>query len=1365
MSIDYGEIICQAVDTIVSERLNGISYDTTILCTIEDDSRREDGVYIVSNGSTKFEAYTTDTSFRKGTNVYVQIPSGDWNQQKIITAKKIEKEDTTMVYISPFSQLVDITGNLLSGDTSNGLVANGDITEVSVSGDVPVAVNYSEFTRLGVQAQFRAWLNPMGTTEGEYGLRIYITGSKQKTVSQMQQEATEDDKVQTAEETESETKKEPTIEYIIELSSYDMQGNPYNFENYFQQEKVLDISSLKEITSIRAEFYQEKNFKDAEGVDIPAKDNFQNPVAPNLFIKDVYITLGYDVSEFDDEMVRIYSLNSPTYVATAEEGQNNKLIGLRWIHKLEDGNFKSIKEEDTLPYDYEVRWYRYKLGAPSVDEYSGVYWEMLAIQKNNGEVEPKMPAGAEWIENGLSKNFFEAWLVPDTNRQNEQIKAVLLYNNKYFVSNILTFSNEKEVINQSTIDVLQALSVQCDDNGDGICDAQDSFGNYRIYNLGNVLLDQHESQLVRQWIPYFKVTADGLTAAPSKLTEAESIEWIIPTKNTMIKINESFYSDITENKDRYIDEDGRLHLIRYPVPTDDPIGGFNDNFVQQYQIGSYYSQTYSDNTIQCIIVKNGITYSTTKEMTFGPAGTTGTDCTFILDFDDGATCIRHGSSATTVTARLYDENNKEVDISKYSITWSWRNSDADIWKNEKIKDFISIKSIDSNGNSYPNYKRELQATDSNPDFNYHILQATLSGWGDYDLIAYLPIPFCTSTNYSHISGPTKVIYDSSGELLDYFQAPYELYLKSGLAENDVSWIIKYYNQSEESIGPKLQQGKDSKYRLTPPSVYIDETCQFVRVLAQVGNSTIWSQPLLIMKNRYPIGMVNKWDGSLVIDKKNNAIFSASMIAGSKNKDNQFSGVILGDIGKSESNAESGFAGTGLYGYSDGEQAYAFKGDGTGFIGKDGSGRIKFDGNESSIYSAGYDDGYGMMINLGKISKEENNNEVKIEANGYIEYKKGKQIIFKLNSDSDDAYLQINSYQEDSDNPITLMYVDDDSYYLKSANFDEDYIGKPFEELKTLEAKGTYFNLQNGDLYTANGYFRGHIEADTGTFYGGINIDGTTATYQPYDCYTNYSNEMVSVPIYREDGSLDYKTFQPNSAEIINGELGFLGNIQIIYPGMKTINDGITSLNGLLAMMYSTDSHLMALSTQNSFISNQAAEAASQAQSAIDKVENQVAIIKQNVADIQAILNGEAQGAFLYKAGFGTERLSIYEVTKYDQETGYIKTVAEAGGLFIDTTTSKGLSLESLHSMRLLARGSRIYFGVEQSADLLDTTGAHFTIGHLGNNANLQHFRFKNGAIVIETDGDSRMYGSDHPDEAFAKLQGLQKGQLYFQAIF
>ena len=37
-----------------------------------------------------FDAYTSDTSFKKGNQVYVSIPMGNWNEQKLIVAKKID---------------------------------------------------------------------------------------------------------------------------------------------------------------------------------------------------------------------------------------------------------------------------------------------------------------------------------------------------------------------------------------------------------------------------------------------------------------------------------------------------------------------------------------------------------------------------------------------------------------------------------------------------------------------------------------------------------------------------------------------------------------------------------------------------------------------------------------------------------------------------------------------------------------------------------------------------------------------------------------------------------------------------------------------------------------------------------------------------------------------------------------------------------------------------------------------------------------------------------------------------------------------------------------------------------------------------
>ena len=55
---DYGQLFCEAVDTIVKERLSGIKFDSTILCTIVDDKDKAQGKYVVSYSDAKFEAYS-----------------------------------------------------------------------------------------------------------------------------------------------------------------------------------------------------------------------------------------------------------------------------------------------------------------------------------------------------------------------------------------------------------------------------------------------------------------------------------------------------------------------------------------------------------------------------------------------------------------------------------------------------------------------------------------------------------------------------------------------------------------------------------------------------------------------------------------------------------------------------------------------------------------------------------------------------------------------------------------------------------------------------------------------------------------------------------------------------------------------------------------------------------------------------------------------------------------------------------------------------------------------------------------------------------------------------------------------------------
>lgn len=1065
---DYGELFCEAVDTIVKQRLESVSFDSTILCTIVDDSLRDSGTYTVTNngGITKFDAYTSDTSLRNNNNVYVQIPGGDWNQQKIILAKKTDTNKEPYVYKKPFSSLVDITGNLISSNINSnetGLIANAEgdeyeaVTLWSYNVDESKALRkeegeaFASYTRLGIQADFQSWLNPFYplvntnedmtdeeledyslaryVVEGDYGLRLRII---------------------TESEAISKDTEEKTSVYDLYLNCEDMNGNPYDFASFFSQEKVFNISTIGKIIKMELQFYQAKNsFKDRDGLEIPSQDFLGHYIKPNLYVKDVYISLGYDVEEFDQEMVQIYTLNSTTYARTVDPlTKNHKKIQLRWIHKQDDGSFKSITATDDL--NYRIQWYRYELGHSSADDYSGVYWKFLSSQETEGaNVSSYDIQDEDWklynktCDDGYRREpgFLASWCIPDVTLQEEQIKAILFYGDKIYRSNILTCTNEDEVVSKPTVDAVQALSINCDDN---------TYGNYRIYNQGNSLIDAAQAQVQRKWTPYFKSSTAKEDAAPTELIEAESIEWIIPTKKTMIVIDKSFYGgeDLDNKIEVSQDADSRLHIKRYGSgPRGNEFEGGRNS--QPYRIRSYYSQTYSDNTIQCKVVKDKITYTAVKELTFGVAGTTGTDCTFILDFDDGITAVTDNSdAAVTITARLYDYENNEIEDFLTSgnriIEWSWKTSDQ------------KLNIIGNNKSSNIEIKRNTSISWSSDNYsNYNILQATLKGWGDYDLTAYLPIPIRLEETYAYISGTTQVVYNSDGEVLDYFKNPYIVYRNDATLENNLTWEIVNSIQEETNANytPKLKQDTKTKdWYLEPLSFYVEDSCEKICVKAKTASGTvIWSQPILILQNRYPSAMVNKWDGNLNIGEDDpGTILAPRLVAGKKDKDdNTFSGVMLGDWGSTNSDGSLTNKQTGLYGFDHGEQTYAFRQDGTAFIGKSGAGRIDFDGNRGLIESEGFSEGQGLQIDL---------------QYSLLEAKKSKQTVFSLSQD--DPYFVINNIPNPNttDSQRTLMQVGNSAYFLQSANFEDS----------ELNRKGTYLDLSNGSLTTNNGTFNGNI---------------------------------------------------------------------------------------------------------------------------------------------------------------------------------------------------------------------------------------------------------------------------------------------------
>jgi hypothetical protein len=78
----------------------------------------------------------------------------------------------------------------------------------------------------------------------------------------------------------------------------------------------------------------------------------------------------------------------------------------------------------------------------------------------------------------LYPDFFTTYCITDVENQEEKIKAVVIIGNKIYESNEITFLNEVDT-SKKVLSELNALNIYTDD---------DTFGNYRIYNLGNSLI-------------------------------------------------------------------------------------------------------------------------------------------------------------------------------------------------------------------------------------------------------------------------------------------------------------------------------------------------------------------------------------------------------------------------------------------------------------------------------------------------------------------------------------------------------------------------------------------------------------------------------------------------------------------------------------------------------------------------------------------------------------------------------------------------------------------------------------------------------------------------------------------------------------
>lgn len=929
---DIGEKIFEAVDVIVQKRLSGLEFDKTIVGTIESvkgvAEEGKENTYIVNDGSTKYTVYSKNV-YRVNTSVYVSIPNGDYTQKKFIVGYNLGESEIQET-ADPDS-FVDITGPVWSMDGELSLLANeknsATFKDIVWTKNPPIDEQEENaknniypigYTQMKIGFDIRTELGDTQAISGDYGLNIALVGwDKQGAVV--------------------------TTNFSFNTSNFF--GDPYKFDGWWPHEDTynLENNNINIISGIIVEFYQNGEFRDSEGNLIPHSFDGQD-YDPNLFIRNINISFGYGKSELvKGDNLLIYS-NYYGQRYYSDRIDNTESIAharyIRWDEVLNDfasyNDWNEAKEKikeisgfndkDAVFADVakepKVEWYLQKTKEIKDKADTDILTQSNLLKINSetfvtdlsneldlNESENKIVAAIQYIDykkalEKLPENYEDA---------EDDIKEAFLKMCAITAqSNLLSYVDEAKKDADTVIDRATGIYLEHIGNNNG---------RYHFY-LDGRLINIGEKSIDRIIIPRFKKA--GLSLKPGDI-----VTWYVPvSESTMIDI--SHYDTEVE--------DGVAKIVLTVANKEGEEEVDPSSYQLVYRIKEYYTPLRdANNTITCKVdVLDGTHYDPASiELSFGTSGTMGTNYGIEVKLEREYTIVNDKVSELSdknilyaipsslavnnwvkVTAELHHAT--KIISTQPTFTWEWLDEDVTELK-------LYITDIPSTEN-YIRWKEDKNISTKS------ILKVSCKV-DDLKIVEYFPVPSKLDSDVYALEGSDKIVYAASGALKYFYSSPYNLLCNEKW--DNFEYIINENNflSIEKNI-------------LKPEMLYSLETPNVQCLQIKSGNDILWSQPIYIYQDRWPLKALNEWDGNLTIDEKNDIILSAMVGAGKKNDDNSFTGVVMGTIETTKKE-------TGLFGFKQGAETFGFKSDGTAFIGAPTGARIEFDGTNGFIQNADF----------------------------------------------------------------------------------------------------------------------------------------------------------------------------------------------------------------------------------------------------------------------------------------------------------------------------------------------------------------------------------------------------------------------------
>ena len=670
----------------------------------------------------------------------------------------------------------------------------------------------------------------------------------------------------------------------------------------------------------------------------------------------------------------------------------------------------------------------------------------------------------------------------------QQLRAVLFLNHQQYNSDILTFNLTTS--DGSIIDPNAALSIKHGEN---------SLNSYQFYDDNNYIMKISDTKVKRILYPSLS-SSIGQTLNDFS---GGKIYWFLPKSKTMLKYIGKF-----NDKGKYEDENGydmieeaENYCFYKVLPLSDSLS--LEDFDFAYLIDEYYDKYYSNNTIQCKIIKEFQEYEASIPITFSSLGKNDSEYSLVVTpHKNSGRALTEERGDIVLQVRLFDSKDNEIPlyysnlISSLPSVYGLLISRPEVF-NGTMKTSLGIQ------DSIPNIQIRNMEEDT-----YGILHLeadiyvnktkTITIKKDYS------IPFTTIKN-SYVDGMFSIIYSCFGNNPRYYKDPFKFYNGTTDKEEEVTWSISVIPSDNEEQVPEFRDNilvpKNSWIKTYKDEEKTEEALTQIVAQAKLGKETVWYQPIIIDSEVQSYRLFEGWNGKFQINEQGGYILSNMLVAGTKDEKNNFTGVTLGNMEileqdfaevkeESESNTPAmqeesqsePILKSGMFGFHKGESSFGFETDGTAFIGKNGKGRIKFDGNRGIIDMGTVkinsqpdeksDDGTTEEESYFQISKK-----IKKQKEDYSE-EEVDAMIFQVSPSKaqigdenlDGAVLRINmaaniESSEESDNGTETNVLMDDYSYLHYNFFDKD--GNTLE----AESQGNR-KVSLNDGYYANSFYLG-----------------------------------------------------------------------------------------------------------------------------------------------------------------------------------------------------------------------------------------------------------------------------------------------------